>query len=158
MRYKDTLHLFLNQYIQKFENDSPLLTKISLCLDYKYDNNLLYKKISSKYLDWRYPRSNDKSSISAVLIPPICIAKFWTLKPPFFKIRKILKPLFLGLQAWFQETKLWFSNCKIPSILGLTFQLLNPSRKPSKYNFYLKSETFENFQKLQNMVVLMYFK
>ena len=48
----------------------------------------------------------------------------------------------------FQETKLWFSNCKFPSILGLTFQLLNPSRKPSKYNFLSKKWNFWKFSKI----------
>ena len=27
------------------------------------------------------------------------------IKPPFFKIRKILKPSFLGLQAWFPRNE-----------------------------------------------------
>ena len=54
-----------------------------------------------------------------------------------YKLRKNLKASFLGLQAWFSGSKIWFCNYKILSILVLTFQLPNPSRKPSKCNFFL---------------------
>ena len=50
----------------------------------------------------------------------------------------------------FQETITWISKFKISSIsiLELTFQLLNPNRKPSKYNFLSKYVTIKIFQYL----------
>ena len=48
--------------------------------------------------------------------------------------------------------KLWFSNCKFQSILGLTFRLLNHNLKPSKYIFLFEKWNFWKFAK--NMVVV----
>ena len=75
-----------------------------------------------------------------------------TAKPLFWKNWKKfekLKPSFLNSKLDFQETKLWFSSCKLLSILWLTFQLLNSNLKPSKYNFLSKKWYFEGFLNLQ---------
>ena len=44
------------------------------------------------------------------------------VKPSFSKFEKFKNHRFLVFKLDFQETKLWFSNCKFPCILGLTFQ------------------------------------
>ena len=70
------------------------------------------------------------------------------IKPPFLTFKNFLNLRFVVFKFDFKETKLWFSNCKFPSILGLTFQLLNPSRKPSKYNFLSKKWNFWKLSKI----------
>ena len=61
----------------------------------------------------------------------------------FQKLLKTFRLDFLVFKLDFEETKLGFSNCKFPSILELTFQLLKRSRNPSKSKFW----KFFNFEK-----------
>ena len=56
----------------------------------------------------------------------------------FIIVENLYNLRFLYFKLDFQKTKLWFSNVKLPNILGLTFQLLNPCKKTSKYNLLSK--------------------
>ena len=68
----------------------------------------------------------------------------------FPKLLKTFRLDFLVFKLDFEETKLGFSNCKFPSILGLTFQLLKRSRNPSKSKFSSKQWKFWKFFNFEN--------
>ena len=63
----------------------------------------------------------------------------------FQNSKKLKSFFFLVFKFDFQGAKLWLSSCKLSNILGLTIQLLNPSRKPSKNNLLSKSCDFQKF-------------
>ena len=99
----------------------------------KYFSQIIYFLIYIKCLD----RVNKKINITS----------YNHIFPKFLKTFRLD---FLVFKLDFEETKLGFSNCKFPSILGLTFQLLKRSRNPSKSKFSSKLWKFWKFSTLKN--------
>ena len=93
--------------------------------------------------------------LSSQLPSNIDLYLFWFYNHSFSKFRKTLKVYFLETKLDFQKTKLSLSNSKFPSILGLTFPVLKPSKKPSNLNFLSKNESLKHFSTFKNYIFIL---